>query len=314
MDEVNTGIEMIEADFMARRTRRPDVAAAFDEAFALVAPARLTPQNRSLRAMGAAIVDAVSPGPVPEPEYHDRHHVVEAMLAMGLLCRAAVGQGLMDADTAMLGVIGMAGHDLGHDGAIHPGGVMEARSRDSVHAILSSLRPAPDPIALVVIDGLIAATDPALAADNAARALAAKPGPDAVLHHLANEADVCASLLPRLGPRLSTLLAEEWRNHANAAWQEVGTAWGRLGFLLQQPPFSAAAVSLGLAAARACCLETYAAAAMALGAGSSAAAGCTALDRLSPCDAGAVYREALSPLWPGPDGRNASAGSPASLL
>lgn len=161
-------IEAIEDDFMARRTRPPAVADAFEQGFALVAPAQPTTRSRALHAAGAAIAAAVAAAPVPEPAYHDRHHAIEAMLAMGSLCRIGVAQGLISGHDAMLGVVGMAGHDLGHDGAILPGGIMEARSRRAVQAIASAVRPVLDPADLVAIGALIDATNPAAVPANAA--------------------------------------------------------------------------------------------------------------------------------------------------
>ena len=71
-----------------------------------------------------------------------------------------------------------------------------------------------------------------------------------ILNNLANEADVFGSLLPSLGPILGAALAEEWRPLGNPALAAVASAKGRLGFLRAYPVLSAAAVAIGLQAAR----------------------------------------------------------------
>jgi hypothetical protein len=103
-----------------------------------------------------------------------------------------------------------------------------------------------------------------------------------LLRALANEADVFASLLPRLGWKLADLLAEEWRasGHAARASQVVGFT-GRLSFLRVYSRFTDAATRLGCAALQAAQLAAFPTAAR-LPAGASAEQAAALLDALAP--------------------------------
>ncbi len=285
-------IDAIEAGFIARRTRPADVPAAFAEALLTVAGDAPDPLLQRAGARIAAAVQRI-PSHGRVPEYHNRHHASEATLAMGHLCRLAQAQGLISRHDAQVGVVAMVGHDLDHDGSSQGGGVLEARSWEAVRAIAAEAGAGARDLA--AIGDIILATDPALVAANAARPL---DRPCNALRILANEADVCASLLPTLGPCLSRLLAEEWRPANDPMLLRVGTAAGRLGFLLGYPPLSPAATTLGLGRARARCLEVYAEAARRLGAGSTSEQGCAALDSLPEAASQAAYAEALALISP----------------
>jgi hypothetical protein len=290
------GFEEREAWLLARRRVGADVCGAFQSSFSLVAGGRCDAEWGALHRAGLTIASVVAAVHGAEPAYHNRHHAAEATLAMGWLCRAALALGLLSARQAALGVVAMVGHDLDHDGSTVGGGLLEARSWAAVrpHASAAGL----DEAALASLGDVILSTDPALVAVNAARARGAAPGGPLgagqdMLRMLANEADVYASMLPRLGPCLSRLLAEEWRPSGNPVLLRVGTAAGRCAFLRGYPAMSAPAEQVGMAAARACCLDVYAAVARDFGQEGTAEAGCALLDGLQPAEAEAAYAAAL---------------------
>ena len=189
----------------------------------------------------------------------------------------------------------MLGHDMLHDGSAGRDGALEARSSAAATALASSA--GVDGPALAIVADVILATYPALVGDNAARTAGRlPPGPlgrsHDLLRTLANEADVCASLLPRLGPSLGEALACEWRPLNDPGLLAAGTHAGRLLFLRSFPALSRPAARLGLEDARAACLAAYAAAGAATGGDATAEAGCAALDRASP-DAQTAYDAAV---------------------
>lgn len=290
-------IEGLEAGFIARRCAPPDLPSAFVAAFAWLAashPALARAGRETAAAMDAAAAAT------PEPAYHNRHHAAEATLAMGLLCRHAVAQGCIPARHAAIGIAAMAGHDMGHDGSQTRGGVLERRSRDAAAALAAAAGVLPAD--LVLLGDVILGTDPDQVAGNAARhAGRLPPGPlgpaQDALRVLANEADVCASLLPALGPRLGLLLAQEW-GASTPAGLLARTAIGRLAFLRgypcpNQPTMSGPARALGLDAARHRSIAAYAAAGPPSGAAATPEAGADALDRMPRDAAAAAYAAAL---------------------
>jgi hypothetical protein len=294
---LHTTIDLIESDFCARRSRPPDVAAAFALAFAPIeAGAPGDACLAHLSAMGRAVavaIDALANGRT-EPAYHNRHHMAETTLAMGMLCRLALEQGLISRSEAAIGVVAMAAHDMGHDGSMPAAGVLERRARDAAAPLAAQA--GVGAAAFQALGDVIMATDATQYAQNAGR-LAGRlpPGPmgrgQDALRALANEADICGSLLPRLGPVLSRALAAEWRACGNAALDEAGTASSRLAFLQRCPPLSGPAVALGLDQARRRCFDVWTLAGQALGAEATPEAGCAALDRLDPAVAAALYEQ-----------------------
>ena len=249
--------QVIEARFLARRARRPDPAGALAGAAARVGLSQ--PLLRAGRAIAAALDDwSRAHGELP---YHNRHHAAEAALAMAELCAKAMALGLLSPDEAGAGVAAMLGHDLGHDGRLPGGGVLEACAGTALAALAAA--EGVDDAQADLMAAVVRATDPALAPGNAARAAGlAPPGPGGRSHDLlfalANEADICASLLPRLGPRLGRALEREWRRHAEQGVPGAGSQAGRLAFLRAVPPFSRPATVLGLDAAHAASLSAIA--------------------------------------------------------
>ena len=290
------GFDDLEAALLQRRNTTADVGGAFDAAWAVVGGRCGLPSGLHEAGERLAAVVQARPGTAAEPAYHNRHHAAEATLAMGWLCRAALDLGLLSETEAAIGIVAMVGHDLDHDGSTLGGGVLEARAWAAVHPVAAAA--GLSPATLAALGDVILGTDPALVAINAARVRGDAPAGPAgaghdLLRMLANEADVFASMLPRLGPALSLLLAEEWRPSGNAALLRVGTAAGRCAFLQAYPAMSDPAIALGLEAARGRCLAAYATVARRLRQGCSAEAGCAALDAM-PADAGwAAYAAAL---------------------
>ena len=283
----------IETAFLAWRGKPPNLGAALAGALAALGE----PVPPPLAQAGSNIAQTVDTATAPEHRYHNRHHVAETVWAMAWLCRVAVDQGMIGLHQAVLGVVAMVGHDMHHDGSATPGGVLEARSRAAVKPILHAAGVGAADIAR--IGDLIAGTDPALVAGNAARhggtlpAGALGAAQDA-LRRMANEADICASLLPTLGPRLGRLLAEEWATSPTPGPGDVATAGGRLAFLRAYQAASAPAHALGLPDARARCIAAYAEAGRRLTGIASPERGCAALDRLPAADADIAYAAALA--------------------
>jgi hypothetical protein len=245
--------DAIEAAFAERRDRAPALGDAYREALDHVTRgAALAAIEATLAEAGhvlAHVIDQAAP-PV-EPAYHNRHHMAEATLAMAMLCREAMAQGLLSRRDALVGIVAMVGHDMHHDGSCAAPGVMEARSRQAVENIMAT---AGVVAPLVHATGsVIAATDPTRLQANRLRAQR-DTGGEAILPMLANEADVFASVLPSLGPRLSILLAEEWRAAGRSDLLPAGVTAARSIFLRAYPPFSPAAQALGLEDARAASL------------------------------------------------------------
>jgi hypothetical protein len=236
----------IEQGFAARRARLPDIPAAVDDV--LGDPSlRITRAAPAAHALAVEVQQRAAPEELP---YHNRHHVAETVLAMGLLASVARADGLIGADMAALGVAAMVGHDQGHDGSPVTNGRLE---RLAVALSLPVLGAAGlDPAGLDIVTEVILATDPARVAENAARAAGSLPGDPRgpgfdLLCQLANEADVFVSLLPARGWRMGAALAAEWRAAGCRDADAVASFSGRLAFLRRYRQFSPPAERLGLA-------------------------------------------------------------------
>jgi len=290
---VPSGYPAIEAAFRAARQRPPALQATVHAAFRIIGTTEKTALENAAAIIAAAI-DAHA-ATKPEPRYHNRHHVVETLWAMAWLCSIAVDQGLLSSHHAALGVVAMVGHDMHHDGTATPGGVLEARAR----AVVPILHQAGVSTADADILGdVIVGTEPSLATANAGRLAGTLPtGPRGAAHDalraLANEADVCASLLPGLGPTLSRRLAAEWAASTTPPTVDFGSACSRLAFLQSYPTASPPAHRLGLALARAGCIAAYREAGRHLAGTATPESGCAALDLLPPDRAAQEYAAAL---------------------
>ncbi|HTR16873.1 MAG TPA: adenylate/guanylate cyclase domain-containing protein [Acetobacteraceae bacterium] len=300
------GLDGAEALFLALRRQPPDAADAVRAALkAAGSDGAAFPDLVATAARLVAMLDAHAAS-VPEQPYHNRHHFIEATLAMGWLAGAARKRGWIDTRMAALGVVAMLGHDLLHDGSWPTEGAsvgaLEARSATlTCDCAAAGDVPASD---LAVIRYVIDGTEPSLAAENAARASGALPpgplgaAPDR-LRALAVEADLFGSLLPELGWRLGEALAAE-RAHTPGGALAARFA-GRLAFLRDLPPPTPVGNSFGLPVLAAAQLRAFALAAGRLGAdGADAAA--VALDAMPRADARAMYLAALAearrPLFP----------------
>jgi hypothetical protein len=240
----------IEARFMALRRQPADVAAALAEAVGCAGGG-----EPALAAAGQAMALAAQQ---PLLAYHNHHHVAEAVLAMGWLCAAARGLGLLEHRLAVLGVVAMAGHDLGHDGSPASGGRLEAQAAAAADRVsAAACVAAPD---RAVLCAVILGTDPGQVAGNAARAGGqAPPGPLGPqvdrLRALANEADVLASLLPELGWDLADALAMEQGGQVSPS---PSSCTGRLAFLRRYACFSPAATRLAMPSLQARMVSAFA--------------------------------------------------------
>lgn len=277
-----------EDHLLARRAGPPAVVAACAEALHLAADAdaAATAAGACALAIAAAVERhgaAFPPG--AEPAYHDRHHQAEATLAMGWLAGHARRQGLIGADEARLAVAAMAGHDLLHDGSA--GGSRGALERISAEASARIARQA----------GLTAGQTATLR-----RVILATTWPwedaDApdLLCHMAREADLFGSVMPRLGPMLARRLARELAVAGQQDAAAVATHAARLSLLRLLPPPSPAARAFGLEAMRQAQIAAYAAVACRLGLRpASADAGAAALDTMDEADAAALFAHAGAP-------------------
>lgn len=277
----------LEEELLARRLAAADVPAALDEALAEATGGVPlgTPDIAAARAIAAEVERFGAAFPAgTEPPYHDRHHQAEAVLVMGRLCGLARRAGLIDAPEAAVGVAAMAAHDLHHPGRTDgPPGALEEASAQAAVSIAAGCGATAD--WLDRLGAIVRAT------------AMPQPGPDddvPLLHRLAHEADVCGSVLPRLGRRLSLAMAAELGAAGDPAAAVPATHAGRLAFLRAIPRFTAQAEALGLGAARAAQLDAYARCARALGAGATPEAGAAALDRLPRPDAEALLDRALA--------------------
>lgn len=295
-------LEHRETRFLALRSAPADLASAFTEAFAAaVGSGRLSAHQVALRRTGEAVVAAVlsdAEWPIDLP-YHNPHHVAEATLAMGWLCASARALNLLSADDAALGVVAMVGHDLGHDGKSVTDGILEARAAVEVTRIAREA--GLDEPSCARLSDIILGTDPATVRDNAERsAMRAPPGPFGhagdLLRSLANEADVMASLMPTLGPRLGILVARERELAGDPKADLIGRYSHQLAFLRAYAWFTPAASAIGMADLVRRRIEAFARAGQAPGAATTPEDGAAALDRLDRGAAEALYREAFDAL------------------
>jgi hypothetical protein len=221
-----------------RRAQPPDMAGAVAAALA-AALAGVAPPSGAV-ATGLAIARAVAAHAASftagEPAYHDQYHQAEATIAMGWLCAAACRLNLLAADIAATGVLAMAGHDLLHDGSWPGAGVLEARSAAISAALAEQV--GLDASAIAVIRRVILATNPL-------RPQAARDADDLICR-LAQEADIFASLTPKLGWELSQALAREADAAGHRFDPPVASFAGRLVLLRWQQPATPAAEAFGL--------------------------------------------------------------------
>lgn len=277
-----TALRTAEEVLIARRDGAARMRAAVAEAFAealdqMPAPCPLTRAT-------LAIADAVerhgaSFPPGSEPAYHDRRHQAETVIAMGWLAGAARRLGLIDRKEAMLAIAAMAAHDLLHDGSAGgERGALERRSADAA-AALAAAEGVPSEQVAALRRIILATTWP----------WSEHEAPD-LLCRLAREADLFGSTLPRLGIRLSRLLARELAVAGQPAAEAVAGHAARLALLRMLPPPTPSARVLGLDALRDRQIAAYAAVAERIGlAPPTPEAGAAALDGMDAADAEALF-------------------------
>nr|WP_283949505.1 hypothetical protein [Limobrevibacterium gyesilva] len=280
--------------FTTLRQVPPDLPGAVAAALAAAVgpdPAPDLPALRDFALMLAHAIDANCMG-MAELPYHNRHHVAEVVRAMGALCGQARADGALDPALAVLGVVAMVGHDWGHDGT--PGG--DGRLEKGAAARVLAAGPL-SPLARQVVEAVILRTNPALVPENARRVAGdLPPGPLGaqvdLLCRLANEADVFASLLPRLGWQQAEALAHEWRGTPNG--ETVATFAARLSLLRTYARFSPAATRMGLASLCRRQVDAFAAVARRLGSGDCPNEGAAALDNMPRNLALTIYDDTLA--------------------
>jgi len=281
-----TAFREAERVLLARRAGAPDIPAALEAALAAVPGAARAgfevAAARRIAAAAEAFGAALPAG--SEPAYHDRHHQAETVLVMGWLCARALAAGRLTPEEALVGIAGMAAHDLRHPGRPN-------RCRNELeHAA------AAEAAALAAAAGAAPGWCEALRGVVLATAMP-QPGPTErvpLLHRLAHEADIYASALPQLGRRLSRAIADELRAAGEPDAEVPATHAGRLAFLSAIPEPTEEAAALGLGCARAVQFAAYARCAAELGLPPTAEAGAAALDRLDRAAADARLDAALA--------------------
>lgn len=224
-----------EAVLEAWRAQPPDmadtVASALEEAAGAPVPAEMV-------ACGAMIAQAVAEhAELCAPPYHDQRHQAEAARAMGWLCSVARRRGELTEAEAACGVLAMAGHDLRHDGLVHPAGELEALSAGWTVAFAAAC--GLDVACRAAITRIILATDTLRPPEVAAA--------DDLLCRIGQEADLFGSLTPGLGLRLGHALRRELEAAGVSPRPPVDSFAGRLAWLRSRRPVTEAGRVLGLA-------------------------------------------------------------------
>ena len=194
-----------------------------------------------------------------EPTYHNRLHMAQAFVSMSCLL---MSQRYLAADTAsaptsealahreLLALLAMLAHDL-----FHPG--LQNRTQGEIeHIAVSALQPRLDFFGVSTEDqadivDIILHTDPTLTAavHQNCQGRVFDLADTRFLCLLAVEADILASALPDLGPKLTQFLAQEWAPHYPQAAQNLLLPSARAGFLKHLALFSSpASKQLGMPA------------------------------------------------------------------
>ncbi len=299
------GMRAIERRFLAMRHSMPDLRAALCSAYAHVGGslAEADPRQRLLYEAGLAIAAAVDAEAArvaragrAELPYHNRHHFVEATLAMGWLCAIARERGAISLHQAVLGVVAMVGHDYGHDGSWDQSGALEKLAADAIVAIAASVGvQAEDCLAL---RGVVMATALPLVRANKARAAELERAGYsqsgwAAMHLMASEADVLTSLMPGLGCRLGHALAAEWAGKPGSPPLDPSSFTGRITFLQLHDYLSDSAIELGLLRLYVSQVMAFRQVAVWYGATPRPEAGAALLDRLAPRRAVRAFAAAM---------------------
>jgi hypothetical protein len=143
-----------------------------------------------------------------ELAYHNRTHVSDCLLALACLYRLETS---LDERSKLLGLVVMAGHDLGHQGRTNEElGSPGEQERQTLARLIEGAWRGLKPADLDLASRLLLGTDPAVVEDNHRRfeQSAAESRVD-LLQVLINEADIAGSLHPHLAEGLTMALLKE---------------------------------------------------------------------------------------------------------
>lgn len=179
-----------------------------------------------------------------EAEYHNLYHVQDVVDATALLLTC--NEDLIEAELNEVLLIAALGHDLHHDGrgALREGD-FERRSAKTVAGVCVSSGFTES--TSMLIEALIVSTSPPTQMSlrsEMGRATLNDPAHRMML--ILGEADVLASLTPRLGRDLSLRLEEEWLAAGVEAAHAPSSVAGRRQFLTAYRRLSAEALDLGV--------------------------------------------------------------------
>ena len=236
-------LRKFEARRIAARASPPDLQQALLDAYARL---HLI-QSPHFEATNARIIDQLSAEErISALDYHNCHHAQDVIDAATLLLTAGSGSSVSPQEMEAL-LTAALGHDLHHDGrAFLPDPELECRSARSVTAIGRDCGVPEN--ALVLIEALILGTYPALQKVLRTEGEPSVPTDTARrLKLILGEADVLASLTPRLGRELSISLAKEWASAGMHVSHSPSSAQGRQRFLVSYQKLSAEAEALGVA-------------------------------------------------------------------
>jgi hypothetical protein len=140
-----------------------------------------------------------------ELRYHNRDHISDVLLS---LCFLFLNSPNLPREDQLIGLVAMAGHDLGHQGKTNqelsiPQEVLTAYliDKNALSALLPSMRER--------ITNLIIGTDPSLVEQNHEAFRQKTSDNDLLLQVLLNEADIAASVLTAFGMQLTENLLIE---------------------------------------------------------------------------------------------------------
>ncbi|MFM1827581.1 MAG: hypothetical protein RLY67_962 [Pseudomonadota bacterium] len=143
-----------------------------------------------------------------ELSYHNRAHVADCLLALACLYRF---DSHLDDHAKLLGLVVMAGHDLGHQGRTNEElGSAGEQERQTLARLVEGAWRGLRPADLSAASQLLLGTDPAAVKENHRRFLAMEqPSELDLLQVLINEADIAGSFHPSLAESLTLALLRE---------------------------------------------------------------------------------------------------------
>lgn len=247
-DDVESGAEMdqrlmeFEARRIAARRSPPDLHRTLSAAYARLG----LKQSPPFGAANARIIAQLSADEaLLRLEYHNRHHVQDVIDAVAILLTADPDSLVLLQESEAL-LTAALGHDLHHDGrAFLPEPELERRSARSATNIARDCG-VPES-ALLLIETLIIGTYPALQMELRTKSHSWSPADDVTrLKLILGEADVLASLTPRLGQTLSLSLAKEWASADMGGSPPPSSTQGRRQFLRAYHGLSCQAERLGV--------------------------------------------------------------------